>query len=606
MKLSKFMLKKNDIIVGLIGNPNVGKSTLFNTITGARQRVGNWPGKTVEKKEGELEYENRKIKIVDLPGSYSLNAYSEEENVSSDFILLQKPDLLIQIVDAQNLSRNLFLTTQLIELRVPMILVLNMNHLAKKKGTFINIDFLSKKLGIQIIEIDARKKSAVKPLLEAILKVIKHNKISHLKIDIAFPDIRYKFIKDLENYVIKRDILKKGKTFEEKIDRVVINKYFGIPLFLVVSWLMFQVTFVLSKPIIDLIGVIFKLLGNNISYLLSHFGASKLFTSLITKGIVGGVGGVLVFVPVISILFFFISILEDSGYMARVAYIMDRFMRNIGLHGKAFIPLILGFSCNVPGIMATKTLETKKDRLLTTLINPFMSCSTKLPVYILFAGIFFPKNQGLVIFSLYLLGILVAISMGFILNKYLIKEEVSPFIIELPPYHMPSITGIFIHVWTRVSQFIKKAGTIILAFSIIIWFLASFPNGVEYGSQKSYFGNLGQIISPVLSPLGFSNWKMAVALLFGVVAKEVIIGTFNTLYSGVSLVSALRHDFTPLSAYSFMVFILLYAPCVATLATVKKETNSWKWPIFMIIYTTVIAWFMAFIIYQTGLIFGLG
>lgn len=600
------MPKKNDIIIGLIGNPNVGKSTLFNTLTGARQHVGNWPGKTVEKKEGTLEYQDKKIKIVDLPGAYSLNAYSEEEVVSADFILHQKPDVIVQIVDAQNLSRNLFLTTQLIDLKIPVILLINMNNLARKNGLMIDVHALSQKLDIPTIELDARKKSSIERLLKEIIFVKKSNQISHLKMRTASSATRYTFIKNLEKMVIKRNISNNELTLDEKIDRVAINKYFGIPLFLVVILAVFQATFIISEPIISLIETVFEFLGNVISQILISLKASSLFISLIKEGIIGGVGGVLVFIPVISILFIFISLLEDSGYMARVAYIMDRLMRKIGLHGKAFIPLILGFGCNVPGIMATRTLERKEDRLLTILINPFMSCSARLPVYVLFAGIFFPKNQGLVIFSLYLLGMLVAISAGFIFRKCLIKKETSPFIIELPPYRLPSVKGVFIHVWERVWQFIKKAGTIILAFSIIVWFLASFPYGVEYGSRQSYFGGLGQAISPVLQPLGFGNWKPAVALLFGVIAKEVIISTFKTLYGGTSLISALRHDFTPLSAYAFMVFVLLYIPCMAVIATVKKETNSWKWPLFMIIYTSMMAWFMAFIVYQTGLIFGLG
>ena len=333
-----------------------------------------------------------------MPGSYSLNAYTEEEIVSSDFILHQVPDLIIQIIDAQNLSRNLFLTTQLIELKIPLILVLNMNHLAKKNGVSINISALSKIFDISVVEIDVRKKELSKLLLEEIIVVSKDKKLSHLKIDTISPDIRYKYIKNLENSVIKRDAQKKGMSLEEKIDRLAINKYIGIPIFLIVAWFMFQATFVISKPITAFIKTLFELLGKSASSLLLHYGASRLFISLIVDGIIGGVGGVLIFIPVISIFFIFISILEDSGYMTRVAYLMDKFMRKIGLQGKAFIPLILGFGCTVPGIMVTRTFGIKKDKLFTIFINPFISCSSKLPIYILFASIFFPKNQGLIIF----------------------------------------------------------------------------------------------------------------------------------------------------------------------------------------------------------------
>ncbi len=682
------MVKKIDIKIGLIGNPNVGKSTLFNALTGAKQHVGNWPGKTIEKKEGEFSFEGKKIQLVDLPGSYSLTAYSEEETITSNFILQEKPDVVVQIIDAQNFVRNLFMTIQLIELGTPLVIALNMADLAEISGVSINIKELSRLLDIPVVVISARKQTGINNLLENVLKKRNTEKtkikltygtevndelnkiknfikskekigkrelnwlslkllegdyraeqnltkkpyyfelkslvqksISHLQnvfgkdIITILANTRYGFIEGLARKVVNRKKIKQKIKFSEKFDDIAINKFLGIPLFLFIIFLMFQATFKLSEPIMGWIELLFGFLGNNVSSLLTNLGFSSLFISLINDGIIGGVGGILIFIPIIGILFLLIALLEDSGYMARVAYVMDKLMHKIGLHGKAFIPLILGFGCNVPAIMATRTLETKKDRLLSILINPFISCSARLPVYVLFVGAFFTAYQGLVIFSLYLLGIIVAILAGLIFKKFLFKDLSSPFVIELPPYRWPTFKGLFIHAWEKIWLFIKKAGTVILAFSVIIWALASLPAGVEYGSEQSWAGSLGKTVTPVFEPLGFGNWQSSVALIFGFVAKEVVVGTFGTLY-GVdnidslvgteSLNNALQNDFTPLSAYAFMVFVLLYVPCMAVLAVVKKETGSWKWPLFMVVYTTGIAWIVAFVVYQGGKLLGLG
>ena len=682
------MEKKSKLVIGLTGNPNTGKSTLFNALTGAKQHIGNWPGKTVEKKEGTITYKNNKIKLVDLPGSYSLTAYTEEESITTDFILEEKPDIVIQILDAQNLERNLFITIQLIELQAPLVLALNMDDLAKKNGINIDIKKLSTLLNIPVVIIDAKRKKGFNKLLETVSKYAKNNKRSKIKltyvtevndelkklknfiktneksieqndlnwitikllegdlraeqkltqkpyyIEFKFlieksiahlekifsknihsilTHIRYGFIKGLSREIITKDITRKNQNISDKVDTLLINKYLGIPIFLVLIWLMFQATFSLSEPLMGWIEVLFGFIGDQISILLSSWQFPIWSISLIVDGIIGGVGGVLVFIPIIGILFLVMAILEDSGYMARVAYVMDRLMHKIGLHGKAFIPMILGFGCNVPAIMATRTLETKKDRLLTILINPFISCGARLPVYVLFVGAFFSTHQGWIIFSLYFLGIVIAIFMGFLFKRLFSKSLSSPFVIELPPYRWPVVTGLLIHVWEKIWIFIKKAGTIILAFSIIIWALASFPTGVEYGSQESLAGQMGETISPVFEPLGFGNWQSSVALIFGFVAKEVVVGTFGTLYgiedvesdsSYSSLTDALQNDFTPLSAYAFMVFVLLYVPCMAVLAVVKRETNSWKWPIFMIFYTTSIAWILAFVVFQGGKLLG--
>ncbi len=682
------MVKKSNFVIGLTGNPNVGKSTLFNALTGVRQHVGNWPGKTVEKKEGLFNFKDKKIKIVDLPGSYSLTAYTEEEAITSDFILEEKPNIIIQIIDAQNLVRNLFMTIQLMELGKPLVIALNMVDLLEKKKVSIDTKKLSKLLDVPVVVIKAREQKGIDELINTAIKISKRKRASGIKlsygietndelqkiqefikveekispfrlgwlslklleddlrikqeltkkpycfelkkqlqesvnhlqniynkdINTILTDARYGFIKGLEKEVISKRIEDKKKSFTEKFDDIAMNKFLGIPLFFTVMFFVFQLTFRLSAPIMEWIEKIFGMFSETVSTFLIYWGAPGWLISFLTDAVIGGVGGVLTFVPLIGILFLLIALMEDVGYMSRVAYIMDKFMHKIGLHGKAFIPLILGFGCNVPGIMATRILENKKDRLLTILISPFISCGARLPVYALFTGVFFAKHQGLIIFSIYMLGILMAIIAGFIFKKFMFKKLSSPFVIELPSYRMPTMKGVVIHVWEKVWSFVRKAGTVILFFSIIIWVLASFPVGVEYASSESVIGTIGQAVSPVFRPLGFDNWQSSVALLFGFVAKEVVVGTFGTLYGtvdignsvGVSLSDALQNDFSPLSAYAFMVFVLLYVPCVAVLAVVKKETNSWKWPLFLASYTTIIAWVVAFIVYQGGRILGFG
>ncbi|MBA4337020.1 ferrous iron transport protein B [bacterium] len=676
------MEKKSNIKVGLTGNPNVGKSTLFNALTKSKQHVGNWPGKTVEKKDGYLNYNGTKIQFVDLPGSYSLTAYTQEEAITTTFVLEETPDVVVQIVDAQNLERNLFMTIQLIEMSAPLVLAVNLDDLARKEGRVVDTKKLSLLLNTPVVVIDARHKKGIDTLIEAIIKksgnknkskikltygaevnekvqkirnfIAKNDKqmreneldwitikllegdirvdqklikktyyielkslteksVSHLEtvfgkdIHNILANTRYGFIKGLSTQVIKCRKNSGKRNFAQTVDCLLTNKFLGIPIFLIVAWLMFQSTFTLSEPLMGLMESLFIYIGNHISVVLESIQSPYWINSLVIDGIIGGVGGILTFIPIIGILFLIIAILEDSGYMARVAYVMDKSMQKIGLQGKAFIPMMLGFGCNVPGIMATRALETKSDRLLTILINPFMSCGARLPVYVLFTGAFFSAYQGWIIFSLYILGVLIAIIMGFVFRKILSKKSLSPFVIELPPYRWPSITGLLIHVWEKIWLFIKKAGTVILAFSIIIWALASFPAGVDYGTRESFAGQIGETIAPVFKPLGFGNWQSSVALISGFTAKEVIISTFGTIYNaeeGSSLEVALKNNFTPLSAYSFMVFILLYVPCVAVLAVVKRETNSWKWPIFMVFYTTLIAWTMSFIVYRGGILFG--
>ncbi|MFA7170788.1 MAG: ferrous iron transport protein B [Candidatus Paceibacterota bacterium] len=676
------METKYDLTVGLIGNPNVGKTSLFNLLTGAHQHVGNWPGKTVEKKEGEFSFEGKRINLVDLPGAYSLSAYTEEETVTSDFIFKEKPEAVVHVIDAQNLERNLLMTVHLIEMGSPLVVALNMVDRAKAKGIRIDTVKLEELLGVPVVVINVRENRGIDELLRVVLEkkkrvafrnkinygleveeelekliqiissdkdiekvqrkwlclgflegdknvaaffadkpylteltAVKEESVRHLQtvldkdIGSGFARLRYGFIGGLMKEVVIRRI-NKGRTITEKLDDYALSRFWGIPLFLLIIFLVFQISFKLSGPASGLIEGGFDILAAGVSLLLGAWGMSDWTISLVVDGIIGGVGNVLIFVPILGMLFLFIAILEDSGYMARIAFVMDHFMHKLGLHGKAFIPMILGFGCNVPGIMATRTLETRRDRLLAILINPFMSCGARLPVYILFAGIFFPEHQGVVIFSLYVLGILMAIIVGFIFRKFVFKELSSPFVIELPSYHIPSFKGVLIHAWERTWLFIKKAGTLILAFSVLIWFLASLPVGVPYGSENSLAGSFGRMLSPLFAPLGFGNWQSAVALIFGLAGKEIIVGSFGTLYgvagdsSTLSLASALRQDFTPLSSYAFMVFVLLYTPCIATLAAIKKETASWKWTIFVATYSVVIAWLVAFMIYNLGRLIG--
>jgi len=669
--------------VALAGNPNCGKTTLFNNLTGMRQHVGNWPGKTVEKKEGTFNYKGNKIDVIDLPGTYSLTAYSIEEIIARDYIVDEKPEVVVHVVDACNLERNLYLTVQLIELGANVIVALNMNKYAHKKGLKIHEKRLSQLLGVPVLKVEAVDETGKKQLVQFMLKAAQSpmkykNKVrynreieehltelenlikesikidsnltpkwialkllekdkqviekigkiensrnvlrktkeihEHLNevfgedVDAAIADARYGFIAGLIMESVEKPKIDKI-TISDYIDRIVTNKFLGIPMFLLIMYLMFQITFTLAEPLMGLIDGFFGFLAEFITGMITSAGGPEWLVSLFADGIIGGVGSVIIFLPNILLLFLVISLLEDSGYMARAAFIMDKLMHKIGLHGKSFIPMILGFGCNVPAIMATRTLENKKDRILTILINPFMSCGARLPVYVLFVAAFFTSNQGLVIFSLYLLGIIVAILMGLILKKTLFKGFSSPFVMELPPYRIPTIKGTMIHMWERGRLFMIKAGTIIFIVVLLIWLLGSVPFGVEYASEQSVIGMIGKAISPIFKPLGFGgSWQASVSLIFGVLAKEVVVGTLGTLH-GVAkegLGAVLKTSFTPLTAYVFMVFTLLYVPCVATLATIKRETNSWRWMWFSTAYLMIVAWVVAFILYRIGLLLGLG
>ncbi|MHC1721399.1 MAG: ferrous iron transport protein B [Clostridiaceae bacterium] len=581
----------------LIGNPNVGKTSLFNSLTGSNQYVGNWAGVTVEKKEGFMDDE---FKIVDLPGIYAMDAYSEEEKVARDFLLSKEADLIINIVDASNLERNLYLTTQLMQYKIPVLLVLNMIDAAESKGIDIDYRLLSAKLGMTVVPISATKGIGLielKKLLERgnFLKGAIDNDI-HMQSEKEV----YSYISSLLSYCV-RTTRRKSSTLTEKIDKVVLNKFLAYPAFLGILWIIFQFTFSwVGQPLAAYLSHLTDdLLVPAVRILLS--GSSPWFSSLIIDGIIGGVGSVIVFLPVILTLFLGISLLEDSGYMARAALIMDKAMRKMGLSGKAFIPLIIGFGCSVPGIMTARTLESEKDRKLTALLVPLMSCNARLPVYALFAAAFFPGKETMVVFSLYLLGIFLAFILGILFKSTLFKKSEEPFLIELPEYKTPELKNLLRHTWEKGKSFLKKAGTLIFAVSVFVWTLSNFNFNGLTDINSSFLASIGNIISPVFIPLGFASWQNSVSLICGLMAKEVVLGTMGVIYGG-NLSSALLGNFSSASAYSFMVFVLLYTPCVSVIATIKKEFGSGM-AFFSVTYQLGLAWVVSFAVYRLALMF---
>jgi len=666
--------------MALAGNPNTGKTSLFNHLTGARQHVGNWPGVTVEKKEGQIRYKDKLIKVVDLPGTYSLGAYSEDEIVAREFIINNEPDVVVNTVDATNLSRNLYLTVQMLEMNANILIALNMMDEAHRLGMDIDINRLSFALGARVVPTIATKGKGIKGIITAIIEDGKTQNKTQFMIDygknveqeisnivkMINEDIKFskyptrwlaiKLLEDDENLVRQIRTTSKGKEIvsyaqscrktlgdqlgdnldsyiiakryefindvilqsvkkpqsnkvllTDKIDKIVTNNMLGIPIFAVIMWLVFTFTFAFSEPLVELVEMGFSALGELVGPALVGIGASKMFISFVVDGIVSGLGSVLSIVPVLFLLFIAIAILEDSGYMARIAYVMDKPMRRMGLNGKAFMPFLLGFGCNVPAVMATRTIENKRDRLITIMANPFISCSARLPVYVLFTSVFFPKNQVFVMGSLYLLGVFMAVMSVKLFGKILPESEDSSFIIELPPYRLPSVKSVFIHMWENVRGFLNKVSNIILAAVIIIWLLSSLPFGVEYASDESIIGRMSSLVAPILKPAGFGTWQATIALIFGVLAKEIVISTLGVVYkaSSYGLDVVIRQHFTPLSAYSFMVMTLLYAPCIATIGSIRSETKSLKWTAVSVLYGLFIAWIMSVLIYQIGLMLGL-
>ena len=670
--------------VALAGNPNCGKTTLFNALTGSNQYVGNWPGVTVEKKEGTARLGDREITVVDLPCIYSLSPYSMEEIVARDFIIGEGPDAVIDIVDATNLERNLYLTVQLLELERPLVLALNFMDEVKARGDQIDVERLSKELGVPVVPITAKTGEGLDELLQVAHRQMHlgvtyepddlyddfthdiHHRMGELIHDYAYAanlpahwasikllegdgivakalnlpadvqnkldaiiaeyeassalgdretlvaDSRYRYIERVVHASVVKGKGSEGPTLTEKIDRIVTGKYTALPLFLCAMLVMFVITFgPFGSWLQDGVSALIDLFSGWLEGALTAAGAPAVVISLACDGIISGVGGVLSFLPQIALLFFFLSFLEDSGYMSRAAFIMDRLLRRFGLSGKAFIPMLMGFGCSVPAIMGARTMENEKDRRMTILLIPFMSCSAKLPVYGLLSAAFFGPWAGLVVFGLYVIGMAVGILSGIFFKHTLFAGEPAPFVLELPPYRFPSIENIATHVWQKVKGFLVKAGTLILAMSIVLWLLQSFDFSLHMvdDAANSMLGTLGALIAPVFAPLGFGFWQAAVALLTGFIAKEMVVSSLSMFY-GFSLtaagtaVAAAMTGFTPLSAFSMLVFILLYVPCVAATSTMAKELGSAKWTVFSVCWQIGVAYVVSLLVHTVGLALG--
>ncbi len=580
--------------VALLGNPNVGKTTLFNELTGSKQYVGNWPGVTVDKKEGFFE----DIKIVDLPGIYAMDTYSNEEKVSKSFLQEDEVDLILNIVDASNLERNLYLTTQLKEFNKPIVLALNMVDVLEARGIEIHYKKLEEMFNVTIVPISAAKKLGLDELKD-VLKNQKFNGVNDAeKFKFDSEKEAYRFIDNiLDKCLKKKDDAKEA--LSEKVDRILLNPFLAYPIFILMMILTFKITFSwVGQPLSDILdGLLNDSFMPWVSELLSN--SSSWFQSLIVDGIISGVGGILVLLPVILSLFICITILEDSGYMARVAFLMDKLMRKMGLSGKAFIPMMVGFGCSVPAIMTARTLESEKDRKLTALLIPLMSCNARLPVYTVFAAVFFESHQGLIVGSLYLLGIVMAFLIGMLFKNTLFKKDEEPFIIELPEYKVPQVKSVINQTLDKAKGFIKKAGTIIFAMSVLIWFLSNFSlTGMVEEVNDSILASIGNFIAPIFAPLGFGNWQSAVSLLSGLLAKESVLASMEVIFSG-DLNVILPMHFTAVSSYAFLVFILLYTPCISVIGTMKKEYGT-KMTLFSVGYQLVLAWVVSFLVYNIG------
>ena len=578
------------INIALLGNPNVGKTTLFNSLTGSNQRVGNWAGVTVDKKEGYFNNFN----IVDLPGIYAMDTYSNEEKVSKEFLENGQVDLILNIIDASNIDRNLYLTMQLKQFKKPIILAVNMIDVAEKKGIHIDYEKLGQLLNVVVIPIQASKEIGIEKVKTA-LSSINKNKIDNTDYSFSSEKETYAYIEDLLSKCTKTSKTSKNskKHIKENLDNIMLNPWFAYPIFFAIMALMFQVTFSwIGQPLSDLLD---SLLNDSLVPIIEGWinNYSPWFQSLILDGIVGGVGGILVLLPVILSLFACITILEDSGYMARVAFLMDKIMRKMGLSGKAFIPMIVGFGCSVPAIMSARTLESEKDRKLTALLVPLMSCNARLPVYSIFASVFFPKYVGLVVASLYILGI--------IFKHLIFKNEEEPLLIELPEYKLPSLKNLFVQLYEKSKNFLIKAGTLIFAMSIILWFLSNFNFSGMTDVNDSILASIGGFIAPIFKPLGFGNWQSSVSLLTGLIAKETVVSSMGVIFAG-NLEVMLPLHFTALSALSFMVFILLYTPCITAVGTMKKEFGT-KITLFSITYQLILAWSISFLVFNIGSLF---
>lgn len=712
---------KSKIVVALAGNPNSGKTTIFNGLTGARQHVGNYPGVTVERKEGYRQHGDHELMFVDLPGTYSLTAYSAEELVARNYIVDEKPDVVVDIIDSSNLERNLYLAVQLMETGAPLVLAFNMSDEARARGYEFDLEKLSRFFNAPVVRTVGHKGDGMDELMEKIVSIASNKNNSRDIHDVNYGDevedeiskiglllrnnpsltekygARWLAVKLLEN---DRDVREKvaseevdaqvarssshvekilGEppetiiasrrygfisgacqeavhstvevlhTLSDRIDAVITNRVLGLPIFLGLMYLVFYLTFTLGDPPMGWIESFFKWSGENLGALWPE-GSESLLRSLLVDGIIGGVGGVIVFLPNILLLFFAIAILEDSGYMARAAFIMDRLMHRIGLHGKSFIPMLIGFGCSVPAIMATRMLENRRDRLVTMLVVPLMSCGARLPIYALIIPAFFPEAWNApMLWIIYVIGILLAVASAKVLRVTIFKGESVPFVMELPPYRMPTFRGVITHMWQRGWLYLKKAGTVILGISILLWVLTTFPGLPENEAERfenhkqavqatavsdeektakiasidnamteaslrhSVAGRIGHAIEPILRPMGF-DWKIGTALIGAFAAKEVFVAQMGIVYSvgkevdegSEALRDQLRANYTPLVAFCIMLFCLVSAPCMATIAVTRRESNSWRWALFQLAGLTALAWVLTVIVFQAGRLLGIG
>lgn len=594
-----------EIKLAFIGNPNCGKTTLFNAYTGQRLKVANYPGVTIEKKEGELEYKNKQIVITDLPGIYSLNSYSIEEKVSKEFIENEDLDVIIDVVDASSLERNLYLTLQLIENNKNIIIALNMMDIVKKRGMNIDIKKLEETLGTKVIPISAKTKEGIDELLEAIINQKNKNSKNHIKIDNEYNILaKYNYIENLVKECTKNKMKVDKRT--EKIDKILTHKIWGLPIFIMIMGTVFLLTFTLGDYIKGYFELILELIINKTLLILDYLKIGPAMTSLITEGIITGVGGILTFIPNIFILFLCLGFLEDTGYMSRVAYIMNGFMEKLGLSGKACIPMILGFGCSVPAVMATRTLKEEKDRRKTIMLIPCMSCSAKIPIYVLFAGIFFRKYEAIVALGMYVIGIAISLILGIVTKRIEKSSKKEELIIELPEYKIPDYNSIKIYVIEKIQDYINKAGTIIFISSIILWGILNIgKTGFVENPEESFGAIIGKLLIPIFKPTGLGYWQIIVALISGLIAKEVVVSSINVLY-GINAVSQnyelynilMLESFTKINAFCLMLFCLLYVPCIATIATIHSETKSTKFTIKLICFQLLMAWTVTTITYQ--------
>ncbi|OGS35983.1 MAG: ferrous iron transport protein B [Elusimicrobia bacterium RIFOXYB2_FULL_49_7] len=601
----------------LTGNPNSGKTTLFNALTGASQKTGNWSGVTVEVKSGTAKVNGRTLTFSDLPGIYSLSATSEDERLARDFLFAHPVDILINVVDATNLERNLYLTVQLLEMNRPLILVLNMADELERKGIQIDVPELSALLKVPVLLTNGRKEEGVRELLETALRLagqppgtfqpfpfpyLQNEPMNEEDRGTRLTEQRYGFINGLLKATLKRPAPDRLE-WSDRIDSVLMHPVLAYPLFGLFMWLLFTLTFTLGAYPMSAIDSLFHLLAK-VAEWLPFEGAAK---SLLVNGIITGVGNVMVFLPNILILFFGISILEDTGYMARAAFIMDKGMHKMGLHGKSFIPMVMGLGCNVPAIMAARTLESRSDRILTILITPLITCSARLPIYVLFAGALFGRYAGHIVFLLYLISFLSAFLAGLLFRKLFFSGDNTPFVLELPPYRVPTVKGVFIHMWERARHYVKRIGTVVLLGSVIMWVASTYPKGETGHPESTLLGRVGQSMTPVLTPIGF-DWKMGVSLLSGFAAKEMVVSTLCMLFQddtgrypeNNALRQSIRLNYSRLTAFAFMLFVLLYTPCLASLMTLFREIHSPGWALFGFCYPIIFAYGAAFLVFQGG------